>query len=78
MYSARSCQVQYRMHPLIREWPSSQFYSDRLQDPFGTGLGELGLFECRLSQNSYSNPPLMLTNSELVESKRLPVRMACP
>ncbi|CAE7357171.1 NAM7 [Symbiodinium natans] len=25
-------QVQYRMHPLIREWPSSQFYSDRLQD----------------------------------------------
>ena len=27
-------QVQYRMHPLIREWPSSQFYNGRLQDTF--------------------------------------------
>ena len=27
-------QVQYRMHPLIREWPSSQFYNGRLQDAF--------------------------------------------
>ncbi|CAJ1387331.1 unnamed protein product [Effrenium voratum] len=25
-------QVQYRMHPLIREWPGSQFYGGRLQD----------------------------------------------
>ncbi|CAL1130922.1 unnamed protein product [Cladocopium goreaui] len=25
-------QVQYRMHPLIREWPSLQFYGGKLQD----------------------------------------------
>eukprot|EP00928_Gymnodinium_smaydae_P020797 TRINITY_DN18040_c0_g3_i1.p1 TRINITY_DN18040_c0_g3~~TRINITY_DN18040_c0_g3_i1.p1 ORF type:complete len:724 (+),score=90.03 TRINITY_DN18040_c0_g3_i1:90-2261(+) len=24
--------VQYRMHPMIRKWPSSQFYNDELQD----------------------------------------------
>jgi len=25
-------QIQYRMHPLIRKFPSAQFYHDKLQD----------------------------------------------
>ena len=28
-------EVQYRMHPVIREWPSQQFYDGKLQEGGG-------------------------------------------
>ncbi|CAE7767550.1 NAM7, partial [Symbiodinium necroappetens] len=58
-------QVQYRMHPLIREWPSSQFYDGRLQDglPMST-FSSCVMTKPFLSKSQRKAPILLLDTSD--------------